>query len=60
MLPALIFSSPALITPPPLITPLLANTFPNKFATNAATNITRNPPFSSLASFTIIYFFINK
>ena len=54
--PALIISSPALITPLPV------NRFPNKVAPKVPINILRNPPFCSFASFLIISltYFINK
>ena len=41
LLPTLEFLSPALITP------LLANTFPNRLSSNVPNSILRNPPFCS-------------
>ena len=47
--PALAIPSPALIIPFPPV-----NQFPNKLAPNVPSNILKNPPLSSLVSFSIV------
>ena len=55
--------SPPLILPPPaLITYLRVNRFPNKLTPNVPYNLSRNAPFCSFGSFSVISLtlFINK